>query len=64
MYYDRYDICEAWWLYLSTYHAGMGSSLYARLSRLQRAFSPRQSLHNESDLTPNGQAIYLNLLKG
>lgn len=61
MYFDRFDICEAWYMYLSHYHEGQGSEEYRRLSKLLTHFSPRGSLRSELDLTDNGYAIYCQL---
>lgn len=58
MYFDRIDICEAWYLFLCDYHEGQGSERYARLSRLCRFFTPRAFLASADDLTENGRAIY------
>lgn len=57
MYYNRVDICEAWYLFLSSYHWGQGSDMYARLSRLTLRFRPSPMLRYES-LSENGKQIY------
>jgi hypothetical protein len=58
MYFDRFDIAEAWYLYLSLNCDGQGSDLYRRLCRLLRRFHPRPLLHGPEDLTENGKAIF------
>jgi hypothetical protein len=58
MSFDRFDICEAWYLYLSHWHNGQGSREYARLSRLLSYFTPRDSLCDECDLSDNARCIY------
>ena len=59
MQWDRFDICEAWWLYASLNHGGQWSRLYAKLSQLVRmGFSPRVLLRSYSDLSVNGREIY------
>lgn len=57
MYFDRFDIAEAWYLALSHCHGGQWSREYARLCKLQRRFKlfPMLSVEN---LTENGRAIY------
>ena len=60
MYFDRFDIAEAWFLWLSEHHDGQYSARYARLSKLSRSFSPRPSL-SVSTLSENGRAIYDNI---
>jgi len=57
MYFDRFDICEAYYLFLSLRHEGQWSEKYRRLSRLTTYFTPRPSLRL-STLSPNGKAIY------
>ena len=61
-YFDRFDICEAYYLYASLYHGGMMSKEYAIFGRLSKiGFEPRQSLRYET-LTENAKAIYDNLV--
>ena len=62
MYWNRFDICEAWWLFLSEYHEGLDSDLYGRLGRLTGFFRPRRSLSGFQNLTENGLAIYERLV--
>ena len=58
-YFDRFDVCEAFWLLASHLHSGQWSRGYAVLSKLARInFNPRQSLRTVADLSENGQAIY------
>lgn len=57
MYFDRFDILEAWYLYLSHTHDGQGSEAYARLSKMSTYFSPRPSLSVHT-LSENGRLIY------
>ena len=62
IYFDRFDICEAYWLYASHYHSGQWSELYAVLGRLDiLKFRPSPMLSYDS-LTENGQAIYDDLV--
>ena len=61
MMFDRYDICEAWYLFAADYNGGGGHWLYAKLSQLVRmGFKPAPGLCWDS-LTENGQTIYRNL---
>jgi hypothetical protein len=57
MYFDRFDICEAYYLALSHCHAGQWSKEYARLCRLMKYFTPSRMLSVET-LTDNGLEIY------
>jgi hypothetical protein len=62
MYFDRFDICEAWYLALSEYHGGQWSSGYRKLSRLTEYFKPSPILSIDS-LSENGYEIYLNAVE-
>lgn len=61
MYFDRFDICEAYFLYFTEAHEGQTSDKYARLSHMLSYFKPSPVLKYET-LTENGQAIYNNLI--
>jgi len=60
MYFDRFDIVEAYYLALSECHSGQWSREYARLCKIMRYFKPRHSLSTET-LTENGREIYVAL---
>ena len=62
MEYCRYDICEAYYLYLSEYHSGQWSKDYKRLSKMNKYFKPSINLCYEN-LTDLGRAVYDNLVK-
>lgn len=57
MYWDRFDIIEAWYLALSHCHSGMMSKEYKRLSKILSYFRPACNLSVET-LTENGKEIY------
>ena len=57
MYFDRFDICEAYYLALSHCHGGQWSREYARLCRLSRYFKPSPMLDVDS-LSENAREIY------
>ena len=57
MYFDRFDICEAWFLALSHCHKGQWSQEYARLCKMRRYFRPSPMLSVDS-LSDNGREIY------
>lgn len=59
MYFNRFDIVEAWYLALSECHSGQWSREYARLSRMGRYFRPSPMLSVES-LSDNAYEIYRN----
>lgn len=57
MTFNRFDICEAYYLALSHCHGGQTSREYMRLSRLSRYFTPRRTLSVQT-LTTNAREIY------
>jgi hypothetical protein len=57
MYFDRFDICEAYYLYFSDYHTGQWSREYERLSKMSRYFKPSPNLSLET-LSENAREIY------
>lgn len=57
MYFDRFDIAEAYYLFFSHYHEGQTSDKYRRLSRMSRYFKPSPML-SVVTLTENGREIY------
>lgn len=63
MYFDRFDICEAHYAFAADYHAGQGSDLYARLSRISRYFRPSPLFRGYDSLSENGKEIYAGLME-
>ena len=59
-YFDRFDVVEAWYVFLCQWHDGRGKGRYSygRLSKLFTYFKPGCHLNSEEDLTDNGRAIY------
>jgi hypothetical protein len=62
MYFDRFDIVEAYYLFFSHYHRGQSSLEYSRLSKIVGYFKPRFNLSFET-LSDNAKEIYSNLEK-
>lgn len=63
MYFDRFDICEAYYAFATDYHSGQRSPEYAILGRLQRmGYRPGFGGVTYTSLTENGKAIYNNLV--
>jgi hypothetical protein len=62
MYFDRFDICAAYYFYLSETHEGQFSTKYKRLCKLLRYFKPTACIKVDN-LSENGKAIYDNLMK-
>lgn len=62
--FNRWDICEAYYLFAFYYHGGQSSKLYQVFGRLHKiGFTVRNSLRSENDLSDNGREIYNNLRK-
>ena len=62
MYFDRFDILEAYWLFGSEYHSGQFSKEYAYMGRAKNlGFSPGLMLSYKS-LSDNGKEIYNKLV--
>ena len=57
MYWDRFDIIEAWFLALSHCHSGQSSREYLRLCKMKEYFQPC-CLLSVTTLSENGEAIY------
>lgn len=68
MYFSRFDICEAYYVFACLYHSGQGSEQYKILARLNRiGFKPSFSLSKlgkyRLGLSENGYEIYKGLLR-
>jgi len=61
MYFDRFDIVEAYFCFFTDYHDGQWSDKYKRLSKIYSYFTPRHSLRMET-LSENAREIYDNLI--
>ncbi len=59
MYFDRFDIVEAYFLAFCHCHGGQWSREYARMSKMNKYFKPSPLLSVES-LSDNGKMIYVN----
>lgn len=60
MYWNRFDICEAYYIFLSENHGGQNCPMYSRLSHLLTYFGPRHTLRRDT-LTDNAREILDNL---
>ncbi|MGL4499994.1 MAG: hypothetical protein ACRCU2_13100 [Planktothrix sp.] len=56
MYWNRFDICEAYYIFLSENHGGQSSKMYSRLSNMLAYFTPRPTLTRDT-LSENAQMI-------
>lgn len=65
--FDRFDICEAWYVYATLNHGGQGSKGYAIFGRLDRmGYSPGWAAQSGDTacLSDNTRAIYAGLVSG
>ncbi len=61
--WNRFDICEAWYLFASEWHQGQGSDTYAIFGRLDRMrFRPSPMLSRRT-LSANGRLILATLIR-
>ena len=61
--WNRFDICEAWYLFAVDWHEGQGSERYAIFGRLERlGFTPSPRLSRQT-LSPNGRVILAGLIR-
>ena len=61
--WNRFDICEAYYLFASEWHEGQGSTTYAIFGRLDRlGFRPSPLLSKRS-MSPNGRLTLANLIR-
>lgn len=60
MYWNRFDICEAWYVFAMLWHGGQWSPEYLIFGRLQQiGFRPSLSLsRGPESLNDNGREIY------
>ncbi len=57
--FDRFDICEAYFVYAMLWHGGQFTKDYAIFGRLAKiGFRARPSLCDETDLEENAREIY------
>ena len=61
--WNRFDICEAWYLFACNWHEGQGSATYAIFGRLERMrFRPSPML-STGRLSSNGRLILAGLIR-
>ena len=61
--WNRFDICEAWYLFAADWHVGQGSDGYAIFGRLDRLrFRPSPMLSTRR-LSANGRLILATLIR-
>jgi len=62
--FDRFDICEAYYVYAMLWHKGQWSKEYEIFGRLDRiGFKPSLMLSGPENLTENGYEIYSRLVQ-
>ena len=61
--WNRFDICEAWYLFACDWHEGQGSATYAFFGRLDRLRFRPSPLLSTGSLSPNGRLILAGLIR-
>ncbi len=62
--FDRFDICEAFYVYAMLYHGGQFTRLYRVFGRLHKlGFSPSPMLRDEDSLSDNAREIFDSLVE-
>ena len=61
--WNRFDICEAWYLFAVDWHEGQGSDGYAVFGRLDRMQFRPSPLLSRRNLSPNGRLILATLIR-
>lgn len=61
-YFNRFDICEAYYVFAMLYHGGQWSKEYRIFGRLQRIKYEPRNLNDERDLNENAKEIFLKLV--
>jgi len=63
MYFDRFDICEAHYLFAMLWHDGQSGQIYRKFAQLERIeFRPSPCLSDPKHLTENGREIFRQLV--
>ena len=63
MYFDRFDICQAHYVFAMLFHGGMGCPIYWKFAQLERVkFRPGVSLSEPRNLNENAREIYRQLV--
>lgn len=63
MYFDRFDICEAHFMFAMLWHDGQWGEIYAKFGQLERLrFQPSPLLSEPRDLNENAREIYRQLV--
>ena len=63
MYFDRFDICQAHFVFAMLWHDGMCGKIYGKFGQLERIkFRPNPYLSEPKDLNLNSREIYRQLV--
>ena len=63
MFFDRFDICAAHWMFAMLWHSGQSSDTYRKLGQLENmGFRPSPLWSEPSDLNENAREIYEQLV--
>jgi|21_taG_2_1085346.scaffolds.fasta_scaffold103418_1 hypothetical protein len=61
MYFDRFDIAQAYYLFFMDYHEGQTSEKYKRLCQIGEYLTCSPMFEGYKSLSENGKAIYQSL---
>lgn len=62
-YFDRFDVCEAFWHFAAEYHGGQGSGEYAIFGRLHRIGYKPGPMADKRTMSENGRAILADMIR-
>ena len=63
MYFDRFDICEAYYMFAVEWNKGQWSPEYAIFGRLHNMGFKPSPLMDKKNMSENGRAILANLIR-
>ena len=63
MYYDRFDIAQAYYLFFVDYHEGQTSEKYKRLCKIEEYLKLSPMFKGYLSLSENGKEIYNHLVR-
>lgn len=62
--FDRFDICEAYYVFATLFHGGQWTKEYAIFGRLEKLGFRAPSSIDPEDLNENARLIYDDLVRG
>ena len=62
MYFDRFDIIQAYYAFYSDYHQGQSSYYYSRMCKILNYYTPSPLFNGYDSLSDNAKFIYDDLV--